>query len=134
MSRLTIDISPEQHKSLKAMAALEGKTIRQYALERLFPAHRPAAGAELVPDIWAEPPSDPDAPPLPPGHRPILLGELLDKAESGAAMDEEEQAAWASFCAMLEERAARADAGSISDKTVEQIFREVLEEEGHDFG
>ena len=37
MSRLTIDISPEQQKSLKALAALEGKTIRQYALERLFP-------------------------------------------------------------------------------------------------
>ncbi|MFY7836513.1 MAG: antitoxin [Novosphingobium sp.] len=38
MSRLTIDISEQQHKSLKALAALQGKTIRQYALERLFPA------------------------------------------------------------------------------------------------
>jgi Antitoxin ParD len=37
MSRLTIDISDQQHKSLKAVAALEGKTIRQFALERLFP-------------------------------------------------------------------------------------------------
>ena len=37
MSRLTIDISDQQHQSLKAMAALQGKTIRQYALERLFP-------------------------------------------------------------------------------------------------
>lgn len=37
MSRLTIDVTDQQHKSLKAMAALEGKTIRQYALERLFP-------------------------------------------------------------------------------------------------
>ena len=36
MSRLTIDISDQQHQSLKAMAALQGKTIRQYALERLF--------------------------------------------------------------------------------------------------
>lgn len=37
MSRLTIDITDHQHQSLKAMAALQGKTIKQYALERLFP-------------------------------------------------------------------------------------------------
>ena len=36
MSRLTIDITDEQHQSLKAMAALQGKTIRQYVIERLF--------------------------------------------------------------------------------------------------
>jgi len=36
MSRLTIDISAEQYKALKAAAALEGKTIKQYAVERLF--------------------------------------------------------------------------------------------------
>lgn len=37
MSRLTIDITEQQHQSLKAMAALQGKTIKQYAIERLFP-------------------------------------------------------------------------------------------------
>ena len=37
MSRLTIDITEQQHQSLKAMAALQGKTIKQDALERLFP-------------------------------------------------------------------------------------------------
>ncbi|CDG91737.1 antitoxin [Xenorhabdus bovienii] len=37
MSRLTIDITDRQHQSLKALAALQGKTIKQYALERLFP-------------------------------------------------------------------------------------------------
>jgi len=37
MSRLTIDVTDQQHQALKAMAALEGKTIKQYALERLFP-------------------------------------------------------------------------------------------------
>ncbi|MGH8280297.1 MAG: antitoxin [Gammaproteobacteria bacterium] len=36
MSRLTIDITSQQHQSLKALAALQGKTIKQYALERLF--------------------------------------------------------------------------------------------------
>lgn len=37
MSRLTIDITEQQHQSLKALAALQGKTIKQYAIERLFP-------------------------------------------------------------------------------------------------
>ncbi|UOS99146.1 antitoxin [Xanthomonas arboricola] len=36
MSRLTIDLNDQQHQSLKALAALQGKTIKQYALERLF--------------------------------------------------------------------------------------------------
>jgi len=38
MGRLTIDITDHQHQSLKALAALQGKTIKQYAIERLFPA------------------------------------------------------------------------------------------------
>lgn len=37
MSRLTIDMTDQQHQSLKALAALQGKTIKQYVLERLFP-------------------------------------------------------------------------------------------------
>lgn len=37
MGRLTIDITDQQHQSLKALSALQGKTIKQYALERLFP-------------------------------------------------------------------------------------------------
>lgn len=39
MSRLTIDITDQQHQSLKALAALQGKTIKQYATERLFAGH-----------------------------------------------------------------------------------------------
>lgn len=38
MSRLTIDITDQQHQNLKALAALQGKTIKQYAIERLFPS------------------------------------------------------------------------------------------------
>ncbi|CAD0364778.1 antitoxin [Xanthomonas sp. WHRI 8391] len=37
MSRLTIDLNDQQQQSLKALAPLQGKTIKQYALERLFP-------------------------------------------------------------------------------------------------
>jgi len=49
MSRLTIDITDQQHQSLKAMAALQGKSIKQYAVERLFPAqvHDDATWQEL---------------------------------------------------------------------------------------
>lgn len=49
MSRLTIDITDQQHQSLKALAALQGKTIKQYALERLFPGdtHADQAWIEL---------------------------------------------------------------------------------------
>ena len=42
MSRLTIDMTEQQHQSLKALAALEGKTIKQYAIERLFPGDEDA--------------------------------------------------------------------------------------------
>jgi hypothetical protein len=38
MSRLTIDLTDHQHQSLKALAALQGKTIKQYAIERMFPS------------------------------------------------------------------------------------------------
>ncbi len=49
MSRLTIDITDQQHQSLKALAAVQGKTIKQYALERLFPGdiHADQAWQEL---------------------------------------------------------------------------------------
>lgn len=47
MSRLTIDISDVQHRNLKALAALNGQSIRQYALERLFPSDEDAAWDEL---------------------------------------------------------------------------------------
>ncbi|KAG0163657.1 hypothetical protein DFQ28_011355 [Apophysomyces sp. BC1034] len=38
MSRLTIDVTEQQHQALKAAAALQSKTIKQYTLERLFPS------------------------------------------------------------------------------------------------
>jgi len=36
MSRLTIDVTDQQHQRLKALAALQGKTIKEYAIEKLF--------------------------------------------------------------------------------------------------
>jgi uncharacterized protein (DUF1778 family) len=40
MSRLSIEITPEQHQRLKAMAALSGQTIKEYILERTLPPCR----------------------------------------------------------------------------------------------
>jgi len=34
MTRLSIDITPEQHKKLKAIAALRGQSIKDYVLSR----------------------------------------------------------------------------------------------------
>ncbi len=38
MGCLTIDVTKQQHQALKAAAALQSKTIRQYVLEHLFPS------------------------------------------------------------------------------------------------
>ncbi len=37
MSRLSIEMTPEQHQRLKAVAALSGKSIREYVLDRVLP-------------------------------------------------------------------------------------------------
>lgn len=47
MSRLTIDVTEQQHQTLKVLAALEGKSIKQYAIERLFPSDEEKAMQEL---------------------------------------------------------------------------------------
>jgi len=45
--RLSIEVSPEQHQQLKAVAALSGKSIKAYVLERVLP------GMPLVDDSEA---------------------------------------------------------------------------------
>lgn len=37
MSRLTVDLTDQQHQTLKALAALQDKTIKDYVLDKLFP-------------------------------------------------------------------------------------------------
>ncbi|HEY2082278.1 MAG TPA: antitoxin [Verrucomicrobiae bacterium] len=38
MSRISIDVTPEEHKKLKAMAALKGKSIKDYVIDRTLGA------------------------------------------------------------------------------------------------
>ena len=33
MSRISIDVTPEEHKKLKALAAIQGKSIKEFVLE-----------------------------------------------------------------------------------------------------
>jgi hypothetical protein len=135
MSRLTIDISPEQHKSLKAMAALEGKTIRQYTLERLFPRGNEMKRSTAEPTEAPAPhrlrfPEDEAyEQALREGRRVITLGSLLDRPE--AEMDEAEKAAWANFLRFLEQRAEEARTEPLSERTIDDIFEDVMREEGH---
>ena len=36
MSRLSIEVSKEQHQKIKALAALQGKSIKDFILDKLF--------------------------------------------------------------------------------------------------
>jgi hypothetical protein len=37
MSRLSIELTPEQHQKIKAMVALKGTSIQEYVIACLFP-------------------------------------------------------------------------------------------------
>ncbi|WP_247648063.1 hypothetical protein [Pannonibacter phragmitetus] len=66
MSRLTIDLTDKQHQSLKALAALQGKTIKQYALERLFPGHTGGQRSQADPGCQQSPREIVDSANMPP--------------------------------------------------------------------
>lgn len=52
MARLSIDLTDTQHQSVKALAALQGKSIKDYAVERLLPS---ASGFGSSQDVaWSE--------------------------------------------------------------------------------
>ena len=34
MSRISIEVTPEEHQKLKALAALQGKSMKEFVLER----------------------------------------------------------------------------------------------------
>ena len=40
MSRLTIEISSQEHKQIKTMAAMSGQSIKDYVMGRLFSANQ----------------------------------------------------------------------------------------------
>ena len=50
--RLSIEITPEQHKKLKAIAALQGKSIKDYVLEKSLPTNNNKASNQY--DLFDE--------------------------------------------------------------------------------
>ena len=48
MSRISIDVTPEQHQKLKAIAALQGQTIKEYVLARTLGALEPDSDEEAA--------------------------------------------------------------------------------------
>ena len=38
MSRLSIELTPEEHQKIKAIAALKNSSIKEYVLERILPS------------------------------------------------------------------------------------------------
>ena len=53
MSRLVIDMSGEQHQQIKALAAMQGKSIKRFVLEQIFPAEKTNKEQEAWNDLQA---------------------------------------------------------------------------------
>ena len=51
--RLSIEVSPEQHQQLKAVAALSGKSIKAYVLERVLPSKQSEEDGEALRQLEA---------------------------------------------------------------------------------
>ncbi len=49
--RLSIEITPDQHQRLKAAAALQGKSIKDYVLERTLPDMNGQAALQELEDF-----------------------------------------------------------------------------------
>jgi len=45
MSRLSIELTPEEYQKIKAIAALKGSSIKEYVLERILPSNSTQANA-----------------------------------------------------------------------------------------
>ena len=66
MSRISIDVTPEEHQKLKAMAALTGKSIKDYVIERTLGAEGDSREAAALKELE------------------MLLDERIRSAERGA--------------------------------------------------
>ncbi|MEI6277944.1 MAG: antitoxin [Verrucomicrobiae bacterium] len=56
MSRISIDVTPHQHRQLKAIAALAGKSLKEFFLSRTLPHHEEEdAGAIKELEAFLEP-------------------------------------------------------------------------------
>ena len=53
MSRISIDVTPEEHQRLKALAALQGKSIKEFVLASTLGAQSGSAAAKDLAELEA---------------------------------------------------------------------------------
>lgn len=51
MSRISIDVTDEEHQKLKAIAALQGKSIKDYVIERTLGADADRSGEAALEEL-----------------------------------------------------------------------------------
>ncbi len=51
MTKLTIEVDTETHKAIKAMAALQGKTLREFVLAKILNEDESISGEPLTLEI-----------------------------------------------------------------------------------
>jgi len=66
MSRLAIELTPKQHQQIKTLAAMRGKSIKDFVLEQIFPVQI----SDEEKDAWNE--------------LQTMLNARIAKAEGGA--------------------------------------------------
>ena len=76
--RLSIDITPEQHQFLKAAAAIQGKSIKNYVLECALPTSEEQAAFTKLEQLLSQ------------RSKSALAGAIYDK-DIDAVFDEELQ-------------------------------------------
>lgn len=54
MGRISIDVTDDEHKKLKAMAALRGKSIKDYVLERTLAIIGRLSECPAVFEVWEQ--------------------------------------------------------------------------------
>ena len=55
MSRLSIEIDPEQHRQIKTLATFEGKTIKEFILSRTLPGKSPQKEMDTTEKLLSHP-------------------------------------------------------------------------------
>ena len=86
MSRIIIDVTGEQHQQIKALAALQGKSIKDYVLEKVFSKNKDdeAAWQELT-NILESRIKEAEANPLPSKSFEELLSIITTQQVDGAS-------------------------------------------------
>ena len=55
MSRLSIEIDPEQHRQIKTLATFEGQTIKEFILSRTLPDWKPSDNMDTTAKLLSAP-------------------------------------------------------------------------------